>query len=128
MDPFTIQEGETIIARSHAEFGSAHGNYEEFRFFTGLRQSEQFALTVGDCDLAKGTLRVSKARVLGKEKRSDQDGRGPHNHAVSSGATGAQAPLGTARAVCAGRQDRPRVRFFPAGRRPLKNLSYPYDR
>lgn len=37
VDPFTIQEAEIIIARSHTEFGAAHGNYEEFRFFTGLR-------------------------------------------------------------------------------------------
>jgi integrase len=40
VDPFTIQEAEQIIARSHVEFGAAHGNYEEFRFFTGLRPSE----------------------------------------------------------------------------------------
>lgn len=37
IDPFTIQEGEAIVAPSHAEFGPAHGYYEEFRFFTGLR-------------------------------------------------------------------------------------------
>jgi hypothetical protein len=55
-DPFTIQEGEGIIAHSHFEFGEAHGNYEEFRFFTGLRQSEQIALLVAH-DLAKGKSR-----------------------------------------------------------------------
>jgi hypothetical protein len=33
MDPFAIQEGETIIAQ-HREFGEARGNYEEFRPFT----------------------------------------------------------------------------------------------
>ncbi len=43
IDPFTIQEGELIIAGSHEEFGESHGNYEEFRFFTGLRPSEQIA-------------------------------------------------------------------------------------
>ena len=53
-----------IIAESHAEFGAAHGNYEEFRFFTGLRQSEQIALTITDCDLVKGKIRVTKAPTL----------------------------------------------------------------
>ena len=35
-DPFTIQEAETIIAAIHHDWGEAQGNYEEFRFFTGL--------------------------------------------------------------------------------------------
>ena len=51
VDPFVIEEAERIIAASHSKFGEPYGNYEEFRFFTGLRQSEQFALEVGDCDL-----------------------------------------------------------------------------
>jgi len=69
VEPFTIQEGERIIAESHAEFGPAHGNYEEFRFFfAGLRQSEQIALRVGDCDLLKGGIRIVRTRVLGRDK------------------------------------------------------------
>lgn len=68
IDHFTIQEGKLIIAESHAEFGTAHGNHEEFRFFTGLRQSEEIALTIDDCDLVKGRIRISKARVRGREK------------------------------------------------------------
>jgi integrase len=68
VDPFTIEEGEKIIAASHAEFGAAHGNYEEFRFFTGLRQSEQIALTLHDCDTTRGTININKAVVLGQEK------------------------------------------------------------
>lgn len=68
VEPFSIQEGERIIAESHAEFGEAHGNFKEFRFFTGLRQSEQMALRVGDCNLPKGTIRITKALVLGREK------------------------------------------------------------
>ncbi len=50
VDPFTIEEAELIIAASHRMHGEWYGNYEEFRFFTGLRQSEQFALETGDCD------------------------------------------------------------------------------
>src|SRR5690606_32519782 len=63
VEPFSIQEGERIIAESHAESGEAHGNFKEFRFFTGLRQSEQMALRVGDCNLPKGTIRITKALV-----------------------------------------------------------------
>ena len=32
-------------------------------YFTGLRQSEQFALQVDDCDLANGKINVTKAVV-----------------------------------------------------------------
>lgn len=46
IDPFSIQDAERVIAESHAEFGQAHGNFEEFRFFTGLRQSEQLTCCV----------------------------------------------------------------------------------
>jgi hypothetical protein len=34
------------------------GNFDEFRFFTGLRQSEQLALRTRDCDLEKRTINV----------------------------------------------------------------------
>jgi integrase len=40
VDPFTIQDAETLIARLHADWGEAIGNYDECRFFTGLRPSE----------------------------------------------------------------------------------------
>jgi integrase len=46
IDPFTIQEAEALIAAIHREWGEAQGNYDEFRFFTGLRPSEQIALRV----------------------------------------------------------------------------------
>lgn len=62
-DPFRIQDAEHFIAAIHAEWGEAQGNYDEFRFFTGLRPSEQTALTVSDFDSARGTLSVTKARV-----------------------------------------------------------------
>lgn len=67
-DPFTIQEAEEIIAAIHRDWGEAQGNYDEFRFFTGLRPSEQIALQVTDCDLAKGVILVTKARVMRRDK------------------------------------------------------------
>jgi integrase len=69
-DPFRIQDAERLIAAIHAEWGEAQGNYDEFRFFTGLRPSAQIALTVDDFDTERGTLSVTKARVCGVLKNS----------------------------------------------------------
>lgn len=44
------------------------GNYDEFRFFTGLRLSEQIALTVMDYDRKRGALGITKTRVRGVDK------------------------------------------------------------
>jgi integrase len=76
VDPFSIQQAEEIIAASHRMFGRVHGNYEEFRFFTGLRQSEQFALLLTDYDPVDGTIMIDKACVLGRDKnrtKTNQD-------------------------------------------------------
>jgi len=66
--PFTIQEAELLISRLHADWGEAIGNYDEFRFFTGLRPSEQIALLVTDYDARRAVLSVTKARVLRRDK------------------------------------------------------------
>jgi integrase len=66
--PFTIQEAESLISRLHADWGPAIGNYDEFRFFTGLRPSEQIALLVSDYDARRAVLSVTKARVLRRDK------------------------------------------------------------
>jgi integrase len=68
IDPFSIQDAETLIAAIHREWGEAQGNYEEFRFFTGLRPSEQIALVVTDYDAKNGVLSVTKARVAGVDR------------------------------------------------------------
>lgn len=70
IDPLTIQDAETLIAAIHKEWGEAQGNYDEFRFFTGVRPSEQIALTVSDFDASRKVLRVNKARVQGIDKDS----------------------------------------------------------
>ena len=66
--PFTIQEAEMLISKLHADWGEAIGNYDEFRFFTGLRPSEQIALLVTDYDARRAVLSVTKARVLRRDK------------------------------------------------------------
>ena len=68
IDPFTTQEAERLIAALHRDWGEAQGNYDEFRFFTGLRPSEQIALVVPDYDTKHRTLSVTKARVAGVDK------------------------------------------------------------
>jgi integrase len=68
VDPFSIQDAETLIAAIHSDWGEAQGNYDEFRFFTGLRPSEQIALVVSDFDSTNGVLSVTKARVAGIDR------------------------------------------------------------
>jgi integrase len=58
----------TLIAAIHRDWGEAQGNYDEFRFFTGLRPSEQIALVLSDIDLANGIISVNKARVAGVDR------------------------------------------------------------
>lgn len=73
-DPFTIQEAESVIAAIHHDWGEAQGSYDEFRFFTGLRPSEEIALEIADCDLVKGTILVNKARVMRRDKDRTKTG------------------------------------------------------
>lgn len=68
IDPFSIQEAERLIAALHRDWGEAQGNYDEFRFFTGLRPSEQIALVIADYDAKHRTLSITKARVAGIDK------------------------------------------------------------
>jgi integrase len=68
VDPFTVEEAEALIAAINRDWGEAQGNYDEFRFFTGLRPSEQIALRVTDCDLVQGKISVTKARVMARDK------------------------------------------------------------
>jgi integrase len=68
VDPFSMHDAETLIAAIHRDWGEAQGNYDEFRFFTGLRPSEQIALVLSDIDLANGIIGVNKARVSGVDR------------------------------------------------------------
>ena len=78
VDPFSIQDAATFIAALHREWGETQGNYDEFRFFTGLRPSEEIALLVTDYERCTGVLSVTKARVDGHDKdctKTDEDRR-----------------------------------------------------
>jgi integrase len=54
----------------HQDWGESQGNFHEFRFFTGLRPSEEIALKVSDFDEAHGTLSVTKSRVYGIDRNT----------------------------------------------------------
>jgi hypothetical protein len=43
-----MHDAETLIAAIHRDWREAQGNYDEFRFFTGLRPSEEIALVLND--------------------------------------------------------------------------------
>jgi len=68
IDPFTVQEAETLILKIHSEWGEPIGNFDEFRFFTGLRQSEEMGLRTRDCNLEKATIEIRQVIVLGRDK------------------------------------------------------------
>ncbi len=55
-------------------WGAAQGNYDEFRFFTGLRPSEEIALVLSDVDLVNGIVSVNKARVAGVDRSQTKTG------------------------------------------------------
>lgn len=60
IDPFSIKEAEQLIAAIHRDWGEAQGNYDEFRFFSGLPPSEEIALVVADFNPVDGTLNVTR--------------------------------------------------------------------
>jgi integrase len=74
IDPFCMQDAETLIAAIHRDWGEAQGNYDEFRFFTGLRPSEQIAIVLTDLDLAHGIISINKARVCGVDRCKTKTG------------------------------------------------------
>ena len=74
VDPFSMHDAETLIATIHRDWGEAQGNYDEFRFFTGLRPSEQITLVMTDLDLVNGIVSVNKARVYGVNRSKTKTG------------------------------------------------------
>lgn len=74
IDPFCMQVAETLITAIHRDWGEAEGNYDEFRFFTGMRPSEEIALVLSDIDLVNGIVSVNKARVAGIDRDQTKTG------------------------------------------------------
>lgn len=128
VDPFSIHEAEALIRAIHLDWGEVQGNYDEFRFFTGLRPSEQIALLVSDCDLGQGKIQISKARVAGRDKdrtKTSED-RIVDLCPRALGVLKRQLAL-RARLKLAGTVDHEHV-FFKADGQPIRNLQYAWIR
>jgi integrase len=92
IDPFSIQDAEVLIAALHRDWGEAQGNYDELRFFTGLRPSEEIALVLTDYDARHGVLSITKARVGGIDKDCMKTGGRSPDPAVSARGRHHRAP------------------------------------
>ena len=128
IDPFRIQDAETLIAAIHKDWGEAQGNYDEFRFFTGMRPSEQIALTTQDLDVEHGTLWVSKSKVHGVERDSTKTRQDrlirlcPRALAVAKRQLALYSQLRSEGAI------RHNYLFFAASGDPIESLLYTGDR
>jgi hypothetical protein len=85
---------ETLIAAIHRDWGEAQGNYDEFRFFTGLRPFEQIALALTE----NGIISINKANsCLHHQHGNDQGAEtGERRDAIYGDRPGAVGPDGSA--------------------------------
>ena len=128
IDPFSIQDAEVLIAAIHQDWGEAQGNYDELRFFTGLRPSEEIALVVTDYDAAHGVLSITKARVLGIDKDVTKTGEDRRIRLCRRAITVIERQLRLReRLAREGRINHDRL-FFTGSGRPISDLKYPYTR
>jgi len=74
IDPFCMQDAETLIGAIHPDWGEAQRNHDEFRFFTGMRPSEAIALVLSGLHRVNGIISVNKARVAGIDRCQTKTG------------------------------------------------------
>ncbi len=125
IDPFCVQDAETLIAAIHRDWGEAQGNYDEFRFFTGMRPSEQIALVRSDVDLANGIVSVNKARVAGVDRCQTKTGEDRRIALCPRALSVLKRQLRLrARLIAKGKIDHDHL-FFQESGEPIRNLQYP---
>jgi integrase len=123
-----MQDAETLIAAIRHDWGEAQGNYDEFRFFTGMRPSEQIALVLSDVDVANGIVSVNKARVAGIDRCQTKTGEDRRIALCSRALSVLKRQLRLrARLKAAGKIDHDHV-FFQETGEPFRNLQYPGKR
>ena len=128
IDPFCMHDAETLIAAIHRDWGEAQGNYDEFRFFTGLRPSEQIALVLADLDLENGLVSVNKARVSGVDRCKTKTGEDRRIQLSPRALSVLRRQLRLrARLAVAGKVDHDHVFFLDSGK-PIQNLHCPQVR
>ncbi len=128
IDPFSIQEAEKLIRGIHEDWGEAIGNFDEFRFFTGLRQSEEIGLRAAHCDLVNGKIEISEAVVLGqyKDRTKTNEDRTVELCPRALAVLKRQFAL-REQYTRAGKINHDLV-FFQADGKPIRTLSYVYSR
>lgn len=128
IDPFSIQDAEVLIAAIHRDWGAAQGNYDEFRFFTGLRPSEQMALVVTDYDAPNGLLSITKARVAGVNRDRTKTGEDRRVVLCPRAQAVLERQLSLREQLCReGRVDHDHL-FFHADGAPIRRHSEVYGR
>ena len=128
IDPFSIYEAEKLILGVHDEWGEAQGNFDEFRFFTALRQSEEISLRVPNCDLAKGTIKIERVVVLGRDKNRPKNNEPRTVELCPRALSVLRRQLALRGAyVRAGKIHHDFV-FFKSDGAPMRGLKYPYVR
>jgi integrase len=93
IDPFSIQDAEVFIAALHQDWGEAHGNYEEFRFFTGLRPSEEIALTVSGLRPSQRRSQCHQGACRRYRQRLHQNRRGSSDPTVPASSSDPRATI-----------------------------------
>jgi integrase len=126
--PFTVPDAEAIISAAHCIHGEWYGNYEEFRFFTGLRQSERFALEVGDCDPVNGTISITKALVLSREKNRTKTNQNREIYLCPRALEVLRAQLALRERMAAAGKISHDCVFFTEGGEPFLTVFLPYNR
>jgi integrase len=127
IDPFTIHEADEIISASHQMHGEWFGNYQEFLFFTALRQSELFALEVEDCNLTQGRLSITKTTVGGRAKNRTKTNQDREIDLCPRALIVLRQQLTLrARMVAAGKINH-RCVFFTTGGEPFRTVYLPYN-
>lgn len=117
-----------MIAALHRDWGPAQGNYDEFRFFTGLRPSEEIALVVSDIDLERGVVSVNKARVAGIDRDCTKTGEDRRVQLCPRALDVLRSHLRLrTQWVLAGKINHHRL-FFQDSGEPIRLLNYPYER
>jgi integrase len=124
IDPFRVQDAEALIAAIHEDWGELPGNFHEFRFFTGLRPSEEIALRIRDYDKVRRTLSVTKSRVYGVDKNTTKT----HEDRVIELCPRAVAVLRRQLALYQDLRSRGRIGhdqlFFSANGAPIRTLAH----
>jgi integrase len=110
------------------DWGAAQANYDAFRFFTGLRPSEQIALVVGDYDRINGVLSITKARVDGIERGVTKTGEDRRVELCPRAIAILESHLTWRESLVRKGHVQHNALFFTHVYRPISNVSYPYER